>query len=169
MTRKRSVVGAVTVIALSAVAAAGAISAPAAEKPRKSAANQLLGTWDVTVNRQAPLTPLRSLQTYMSGGGVVEIANGGTALRSPSHGAWEHTAERLYSSTILFFRYEPQTGAYLGTQQVNSTLRLSQDGETFRAVALSVLRDPGGNVVLSGLRATVAGTRIHVERIPDQP
>ena len=37
------------------------------------------------------------------------------------------------------------------------------------AVAISNLFDTSGNLVVGGLRATITATRIHVERIPDQP
>jgi hypothetical protein len=66
-------------------------------------------------------------------------------------------------------RFNPQTGAYLGTQKVNATVQVAKDGETFSAVSISELRDPAGTVVLSGLRGTAVGTRIHVEQIPDRP
>ena len=48
-------------------------------------------------------------------------------------------------------------------------MRVAPDRRTFAAVSVSELRDAAGNLVLAGLRATATGTRIDVDRIPDQP
>jgi hypothetical protein len=48
-------------------------------------------------------------------------------------------------------------------------VRLAPDGESYTAVAISNLFDTNGNLVVGGLRATVTATRIHIDRIPDQP
>lgn len=171
MTRKGATLSAMALIALLAVVAIGAMSASAATNRAKhhSASKQLVGSWIVDVNRGPVLPPLKSLQTFTRGHGVVEIANGGTLVRSPSHGAWKRIGSQLYSYTLIFFRYDRPTGDYIGTQKIRSTLRLAPDGDTFTAVAISELRDPAGNIVASGLRATAAGERIKVERIPDLP
>jgi len=63
----------------------------------------------------------------------------------------------------------PQTGTFLGTQNVNCTMRLSRDGRTFEAVSLAARYEPVGVLLVGGLRATETGERIDVERIPDQP
>jgi hypothetical protein len=160
---KSFVVGAL--IAAIAMSALGATTTAAGNASAQSRANTFAGSWDVIVDRAAPQSDLRSLQTFTSDGSVVEIANGGTALRSPSHGSWERIAGHQYASTIVFFRYDPLTGAYLGTQKVNSALELSPDGGSFTGVALSTLYDAAGNVVVAGLRAEVAGVRIQVERV----
>jgi hypothetical protein len=163
MTSKRSLVSALGLIALTAMIATGAISASAG---KQSTGNQLVGSWAVTVDR-SPLPPLQSLQTYTGGRSLVETAST-VGIRGPGHGTWQHTGGLTYAVTHWFFRFDPM-GAYIGTQQINSTLRLAPDGVSFTGVAISTLRDPAGNVVLVGLRATVAGKRIDVERIPDQP
>jgi hypothetical protein len=163
MTSKRSLVSALGLIALTAMIATGAISASAG---KQSTGNQLVGSWAVTVDR-SPLPPLQSLQTYTGGRSLVETAST-VGIRGPGHGTWQHTGGLTYAVTHWFFRFDPM-GAYIGTQQINSNLRLAPDGESFTGVAISTLRDPAGNVVLVGLRATVAGKRIDVERIPDQP
>ena len=162
MTVRTSVAVVIAVIAAMAISATGAITAPAGGSDAQSRGNQIAGSWDVTVDRAQPLPDLRSLQTLTSDGSVIEIANGGTALRSASHGAWERLHGWQYASTIVFFRYDPQTSAYLGTQKVDSTLTLSLDGGSFTGVAVSTLYDPAGNVVVAGLEALVAGVRIQV-------
>jgi hypothetical protein len=163
MTTKRSLVGALVLIALTAMIATGAISA---STDKQYTGNQLVGSWAVSVDR-SPLSPLQSLQTFTSGRSVVETANA-VGIRGPGHGTWQHTGGRTYATTHWFFRFDP-TGAYIGTQQINHNLRIAPDGKSFVGVAISTLRDPAGNVVVSGLRATVSAERIDVERIPDQP
>ena len=69
-------------------------------------------------------------------------ASAAPALRGASHGAWERIEPDLFAVTRVFFRFNPLTGAYLGTQKVNATVRVAPDGETFPAVSLSELR-PG--------------------------
>lgn len=162
MTRNRSLIAVVAVTTAIVMSVAGAITASAGGRA-ESPANQIAGTWDVTVDRPQPLSDLKSLQTLTGDGSTIEIANVGTALRSPSHGAWERLEERRYASTMVFFRYDPQSGAYLGTQKIVSTLRLSPDGGSYSGVAVSTLYDPAGNVVLAGLAAGISGVRINVE------
>jgi hypothetical protein len=135
--------------------------------------NSVEGSWVVTVTRLNPppnVPPtFKSLMTFDSGGGLTETSNTGTTLRGPAHGSWESVEGRSYATTMLFFRFNPQTGAFLGTQRVSRTMRLSHDGQTFEAVSLAAQYDPDGVLTLGGLRATETGERIDVERIPDQP
>src|SRR5436190_15290915 len=135
--------------------------------------NSVAGSWVVTVTRLNPppnVPPtFKSLMTFDSGGGLTETSNTGTTLRGPAHGSWERVDGRTYATTMLFFRFNPQTGALLGTQKVSRTMRLSQDGQTFEAASLAAQYDPDGVLTLGGLRATETGERIDVEPIPDQP
>jgi hypothetical protein len=166
MTSKRPLLVAIAVIVTAAMTAAGGI---AASPGQKQPANQLLGTWQVTVNRGPTLPPLRSLQTYTPGGGVIEMANEAQATRTPAFGSWERIQGRLYASTTLFFRFDPQTGTYLGWQKIDRTIRVAPDGKTFVVAGRATQFDAAGNVTAtnSGLRAT--GERVRAERIPDQP
>ena len=169
MSTKTSVVGAIALIALIALIAAGAMSAGAARNDLEhSSAHALVGSWDVTLTLLG-LPPGRVLATFDGDGGTVESANAPPALRGASHGAWERIEPGLFAVTRVFFRFSPQTGAYLGTQRVNATVRVAADSETFTAVSVSELRDPDGNLVVGGLRGTAIGKRIHVDRIPEQP
>lgn len=135
---------------------------------RRSSRALLAGTWIVSVNRPAPLPPLTSLQDLTRGGSVIETANEWPATRTESFGAWERIDRRLYATTTLFFRFNPQTGAYLGTQKISRTIELAQDGKSFASVARVTVLDPNGNVQASFI-ARAAGTRMEVERIPDRP
>jgi hypothetical protein len=167
MIQKRTFVGAIALILIATMVAAGAISASDGDDdhgPGKGAT--IVGTWDVTVSRGPVLPPVKSFQTFNRGGTIVETAND-TLFRSPSHGAWEYVGERTYATTTVFHRFSP-TGAYLGTQKIDANRQLSHDGEMYTAVAVSRMFDPDGNLTFSG-RATATAKRLKVERIPDQP
>lgn len=166
MISTRSVVSAMVLIAVAAMVAAGAISASSGDRRGAHGANQLVGSWELTVDRGPQLPEVKGLTTYTRGHSLV--GSGNLLTRGASHGTWEHLNGRLYADTHVFFRFGP-TGVYLGTQRVNETVRLAQDGESYTSVAISNLFDPNGNLVVGGLRATVTATRIHVDRIPDQP
>ena len=143
MTGKRSAIGAIVLLALAALVVAGAISASSGDAG-KHGANAIVGSWEATVDR-GPAFP--SLTTF---------------------GTWEYVGDRTFATTMVLHRFSP-TGVYLGTGRINANRRLSQDGETYTAVAVLEIRDPAGNVLVSGLRSTAIGKRIDVERIPDQP
>jgi predicted small secreted protein len=149
------------------------ISRSAQAQLKRAEGNSVEGSWIVTVTRVNPPANVpptfKSLMTFDSGGGMTETSNTGTTLRGPAHGSWERIDGRLYATTMLFFRFNPQTGAFAGTQKVNRSMRLSQDGQTFEAASLVTQYDPDGVVTVSGLRANEAGERIGAERIADQP
>jgi hypothetical protein len=166
VTRKRTLASAIALIAVAAMVAAGAIYASSGDDGRSQGANPIIGSWEVTVDRGPQLPPLKGLTTFTRGHSL--IGTGNTLARGPSHGAWEHVGGRLYADTQVFFRFDP-TGAFLGTQRINENVRLAPDGDSFTTVSISNLFDPNGNLVVGGLRATVTGTRIHIDRIPDQP
>jgi hypothetical protein len=168
MTTKRSLASAIALIAVAAMVAAGAIYASSGEDGRSQGANQIIGSWELTVDRGPQLPPVKGLTTYTRGHSVVGTANL-LLNRGASHGTWEHLSGRLYADTHVFFRFDPTTGTFLGTQRVNETARVAPDGDSYTAVAISNLFDPNGNLVVGGLRATVTATRIHIDRIPDQP
>jgi hypothetical protein len=134
--------------------------------------NTVEGSWRITVTRLNPPpggpATFESLMTFAGGGGLVETSSTGTTRRGPAHGVWERVAGRTYATTMVLFRFDPATGAYLGTQRVDRTMQLSEDGQSFEAVSLGTQFDPLGSVVLGGLRATETGQRIQLERIPDQ-
>lgn len=149
-------------------------AAQAQLKRGESDGNSVEGSWMITVTRVNPPpgvpATFKSLMTFAAGGGLVETSStAGSTRRSPAHGAWERISGRLYATTMVFFRSDPVTGAFVGTQKVNRTMRLSQDGQTFEAVSLAAQYDVNGVLTLGGLRATETGERIDVERIADQP
>jgi hypothetical protein len=131
---------AATAVAGGAIATAGAAS--------ESSGNQLPGTWSVTVNRPAPMPPLASLQVYTGKGSMVESGNDSMA-RSPQYASWQRVAGREYAATGVFFRFDPQTGAFLGKQKINRTIDLSEDGQSFTFHGRATVYDANGNVLAS--------------------
>ena len=166
MMRKKSVLGVLALLALTAMVAVGAISASSGEDRHEQGANQIVGSWELTVDRGPQFPPVKGMNTYTRGHTVVGTGN--LVTRGPSHGAWEHVSGRIYADTHVFFRFDP-AGAYLGTQRINETVQLAPDGQSYTAVAISNLYDPTGKLVVGGLRATITATRINVERLPDHP
>ena len=164
MTRKRSLLGAIALLfvfaAVGAVASAGASSG--------DAGNEIAGTWNVTLHRPAPLPPLVSLQVFTSDGSWIEAASEAPATRTPQFGSWERIDGRLYAASGTILRFDPATGAHVGTMKINRTMRLSQDGQTMTVVARATLYDLNGNVVTS-FPVSATGERIPVERIADEP
>ena len=162
--RRKALIAAIVLIAVAALTTTGAISATASDDD--SSANELVGSWQLTVNRGPQLPPVKGLTTYTQGHSLIGTAN--VVVRGPAHGTWERVSGRLYADTHIFFRFDP-TGTFLGTQKIRETVQLAQDGDSYKAVAISDQFDPNGNLVASGLRATITATRIKVERVPDVP
>ncbi len=108
MHRKAAILSAIVLVALTTVVAAGAVPAAArTSSTAKSEGNQLVGTWQVTVNRPAPLPPLTSLQVFTSDGSFIELANERPATRSAQYGSWERIAGRLYAASGVHFLFNP--------------------------------------------------------------
>ena len=130
MTRKTAAASLIALVTAAMLAAGAVSAADGGDSPEQSSGNQLVGTWIVTVNRAAPLPPLTSLSVFTPDGSVVEMASEWQAGRSASYGSWERLERRFYASTMIFFRFNPQTGEYLGTQKINRTIELAQDGQS---------------------------------------
>jgi hypothetical protein len=169
MTRKKAI-ATLTLVALVILVAAGAAIAPAGTASnQQSSGNQLAGTWVATVNRPAPLPPITSLQVYNDDGSTVEWANDSSgAARTAQFGTCERISGRLYACSGTFFRFNPQTGAHVGSMKINRTLRLSEDGQSFTTVARVQTLDLSGNVVASFV-ALSSAVRMQVERIAEEP
>ena len=163
MTRK--LLWATTLVAFVVAFGTGAMAA--AGEDTGDAGNRLAGTWNVTVNRPAPLPPLASLQVFTADGSWIEMANEPQAARTAQYGTWERINGRLYAASGVIFRYDP-TGAHVATMKINRNMRLSADGQTMTVAARATTYDLNGNVITSfPVRAT--GERMKVERIPDEP
>ena len=166
MSKKRAI-AALALVALVIMVAAGAATGTASNQ--QSSGNQLAGTWVATVNLPAPLPPLTSLQVYTDDGSFVEWGSDSSgAARSPQFGRWERIGGRLYAGSGTFIRYNPQTGAHVGSMKINRTLRLSDDGQSFTTIARVQTLDLSGNVVGSFVSRSSA-VRMQIERIAEQP
>jgi len=153
------------------VAATGLASGSATSS---SEGHRLDGTWMVTVTRINPPPGLpvtfESLMSYTRGGVLIETSStSAAARRSPALGQWERIGNDLFATSMWFFRSDPATGANLGTQEVDRTVRLSADGDSFTAVAVVQQFDVDGNPVGAPLHATEVGERLAINPNPDQP
>lgn len=166
----RKTVATLALVALFILVAVGAAIVPAGTASNQhSSGNRLAGTWVATVIRPAPLPPVTSLQVYTKSGSVVEYGNDSSgAARSPQLGAWERIGKRLYAASGTFFRFNPQTGALVGSQKIDRTIRLSHDGQSFTAISRVQSLDLSGNVTGSFLVPSSA-ERMQVERIAEEP
>jgi hypothetical protein len=165
-------------IAIASLLVVAAVATAASLSSASSAANsaeglQLDGAWMVTVTRVNPppgVAPtFKSLLSYARGGVMIETSNTGTTRRGAALGQWERIGNDLFATSMWLFRFDPATGASLGTQEIDRTMRLSADGESFTAVALIHIFDADGNQVGDVLHATEVGTRLAINRNPDQP
>jgi hypothetical protein len=159
LTTKRKLIAALAPGVVAVSVAGGAIAT--ADTASDRSGNQLAGTWSVTVNRPAPLPPLASLRVYTGAGSMVESGND-SASRSPQYGSWQRVAGREYAETGVFFRFDPQTGAFLGKQKINRTIDLSDDGQSFTFQGRATVYDANGNV-LASVPVSGSGQRLQVE------
>ena len=162
--RRKSIVGALALLAVAAMVAAGAISASSGEGGAQGA-NALVGTWEATISRGPALPPLKSLQTFTKDQTLVESGSD-SLYRSPAYGVWEYVGDRTFATTAIFHRFST-AGVYLGAQKIKSLRQVSPDGETYTATGAFEVLDLDGNVIATG-QTTGTAKRVHVER-PDQP
>ena len=167
MTRKKWLTGFVASMAVAAVIATGAIATTGAASAGKASGNRLAGTWVVAVNRPAPLPALKSLQVFTKTGSVIEMANESPQTRTASYGSWKRIDGHLYAASALFFRYDAG-GSFIGSQKIDRTIEVADDGETFKHVARVTVLDANGNVLASFV-ARAAGERMAVDQIADLP
>lgn len=164
--RSRRPLVALVLVALASIAF-GAMSASADRGSASNRAGKLVGAWIVDVDRPG-LPALKSLQTYTVGHGVIETANSGAGARSAAHGAWQRVGPSTYAVTMVFFRYDPASGAYLGTVKLRREIEVAPDGQSFTGVSIGELRDPDGNLLPGSniRRDTEVGRRLNVEPLP---
>jgi hypothetical protein len=170
--RKRIAIVIAGLLVLAALAAAAGLASGSAAN--SSEGHRLDGTWMVTVTRINPPpgvpATFESLMSYARGGVMIETSStAAAARRSPGLGQWERIGNDLFATSMWFFRSDPATGANLGTQEVDRTVRLSADGDSFTAVAVAHQFDVDGNPVGGPLHATEVGERLAINPNPDQP
>ena len=159
MQRKRSIVVALAVLML----VIGVVSAPAAQKPAQASA--IVGSWDAVVTDQRGNRRSGRSRRSTRTGPPSRAPRTRRRYAARPTGVRSRTGPNVFAMTRLFFRFNPATGAYLGTTKVNATVTVSTDRKSFTAVSRSEMRDPAGALVVGGLRSTAVGTRMPVERI----
>lgn len=169
--RKRIAIVIGGLLVLTALVAATGLASGSATS--SSEGQQLDGTWMVTVTRINPPpgvpATFESLMSYARGGVMIETSSTSAARRSPALGQWARIGNDLFATSMWFFRSDPATGVNLGTQEVDRTVRLSADGDSFTAVAVIQQFDVDGNPVGGQLHATEVGERLAINPNPDQP
>ncbi len=144
---------------LAVIAVVGVVATAGATS--ESAGNQLAGTWTVTVNRPSGLPPVSSLQVYTAEGSMIESGNDSKS-RSPQYASWERVGGREYAATGVFFRFDPQSEAFVGRMKINRTIILAQDGQSFTFQGRATSTDANGNVVAS-FPVSGSGQRLQIE------
>jgi hypothetical protein len=166
MKKARTVLALAALIVLTALVAVGVTATTGiAGTPSKS--DQLTGTWNVSLERPAPLPPLKSLQVFTNSGAMIEMANESQASRTAQYGAWERIHGRLYAASGIIYRFDPK-GNFVGTAKVNRTIELGPDGNTFKHIARVSVYDASDHLVTSFV-ARASGVRMPIERISDVP
>jgi hypothetical protein len=148
--RRTLLAAATAAVAVLTLGVTGALSA--SQKP-----GDLRGTWmtSVTLNNPPPGVDatFQTLNTFVSGGGVlVSSSQSHATQRSLAHGNCARAAERKYSCTFVWFRFDP-AGTFVGMQRVRRTMTISQDRSTFESADTIEVLAPDGTVL-----ATVQGT-----------
>ena len=116
-----------------ALAIAGTVVATGSAGSAQSAANQLAGTWQATVNRPAPLPQLQSLQIFTSAGSAIEMSNEWPATRSALYSSWERVSGRQYAATGVHFLFNPQAGALVSSEKTGRSSSPRTDSRSRRS------------------------------------
>jgi hypothetical protein len=174
---KRTVLRSVLGLSVSMVLAAG-LTPAFAQGPRESRSKQLqddsieisakakkeeriLGVWDSRVTIRncqtgSPVTTFRAMETFISGGGLVDTNAAPPSTRGPGLGRWEYQGQGQYTATFRFFLYNVD-GTFAGTRRVSRTIDLDGD-ELTSTVSIEVF-DPT-DVLISTACATEVATRV---------
>lgn len=157
---RSKIAGATTIVAAVVLAAtvAGASSAPVKQSPQ-----HLRGTWLSTVRLASPppgVDPtFQALNTFTRSGGLLVSSNqSNPTLRSLAQGEWTRVANRQFTSTFAWFRFDP-TGKPVGMQRVRRTMTVDADGDSFQATDIVEVLAPDGTV-LATTQATESAVRL---------
>ena len=127
----------------------------------KGDVSSIEGVWRtaVTVRVCATGTPITNAFP-----GILLFENGGTMTGtstavSSTFGLWSRGGgQREYSFSTLAFRYDPVTGALLGTRRIDQAVTLAANGDSFTSTGTFQDQDLAGAPAGSGC-ATSVGTR----------
>jgi hypothetical protein len=103
-----------------------------------------------------PNLPIPALHQYQRHGALLEVS-GGSPLRGPGVGAWEHFDRHEFVARFKFFLFNPD-GSRRGSEEVTSHIRLTGPDE-FTATASFDLFDTKGNIIAQGCVINETATR----------
>ena len=125
---------AISGVAMAVILVLAATQVPASGK--NGLGSRIEGTWRVQLT-------FRDCQTGAAGrngSNSEHILDGGSMIATPSaspavirtgHGVWKHAGGRNFINTIVFFVYNPTTGAFAGTQRVTRNIELEEGSDEF--------------------------------------
>jgi hypothetical protein len=123
----------------------------------------LTGTWVTTVTPpiEAGVPPFQLVFTFNADGTLLATGTGGElpALGNPCHGVW--TANRV---TYVCFDFDSSL-QNVGMDKIRGVFDVTARTLTGRLDLTNF--DPNGNEVFNACCATIAGTRLEVERLPE--
>lgn len=121
-------------------------------------AKRLVGTWNVTLQFPqcssacacpggVPNIPIPALQTYLQDGSILEVS-GGSPLRGPALGSWQHLGQQQFGARFKFFLFNPD-GSRRGSEVITDHIDLTGP-DAFQAIATFDLFDAVDNVIEQG-------------------
>ena len=159
----RQIVGRTAAVALRttsvmSVSAGAQANGGAASPSTPAEARAIEGVWEPTVTIRdcqtgAPIVSFLSMDSYIRGGAYVGEGMGVPANRALGLGTWHHEGGRNFTAAYQFFAYNPD-GTPLGRLRVSARIRLSADGNSFRASDTAELTDLNGTLLRQ-----ICGTR----------
>ncbi|MDQ3010636.1 MAG: hypothetical protein M3X11_08055 [Acidobacteriota bacterium] len=139
------------------------------EQARQAQAQQLEGSWVVTVTPAVPpgVPQPQSFRTYLtnSRGGASIGSDRTRPFGSPQHGTWAHTGGNEFAATQIQDLFDVM-GNFQGTLTVRQKITLTGNDQ-FVGVATAETRDAAGNVTTMRC-ATTRGERIKIEPLAPQ-
>ncbi len=117
-----------------------------------SAADPIVGTWDVKVDiincdTGATIASAGSALGLFNADGTRHETNASNpALRTPAYGNWHHVKNNKYQFAFKFFRFDA-TGANIGSTSVRHNLFLSANRNGYYSEGTAEFFDPAGNLL----------------------
>jgi hypothetical protein len=150
---------AISGVAMAVILVLAATQVPASGK--NGLGSRIEGTWrvqltfrDCQTGAAGPTVP--TLNTFLEGGSMIATPSASPALVRTGHGVWKHAGGRNFINTIVFFGYNPTTGAFAGTQKVTRNLELEEGSDEFASTDSFEMTDPSGTVISSGCATATA-------------
>jgi hypothetical protein len=131
---------------------------------QKGQGRRIEGTWLVEITDRNCQTgeatgTIPALNTFLAGGSMLSNPAAPPAALRTGHGVWEHAGGRSFTNTVVFFRFNPLSGAYAGTVTLRRNIELGENSDQFTSTDKAEVADPSGNVLESRC-ATTVGRRL---------